>query len=31
MVPPKKYKYFFTWNNQQFLDQQNMSETNKNI
>ena len=21
MVPPKKYRYFFTWNGQQFLDQ----------
>jgi hypothetical protein len=21
MVPPKKYKYFYTWNNEQFVDE----------
>lgn len=29
MVPPKKYKYFFTWNKQQFLDNSSANSERK--
>lgn len=30
MVPPRKYRYFFTWNNTQYPDC-NLGGTNKSI